>query len=441
MKATARLARQARSRDDARSSRHGCATIGTPDAGERDDVSATSRIGRPAPAQARNGAGIARLDASRVPIERVAVLALVVPTDTPESDGTLEWRQTTMVLVLAEAGGAVGIGYGYANVSTARFCDEMLAPAILGRDALDVGGAWVAMQRLVRNMGRSGVAAMAISAMDASLWDLKARLLGVSVLSLLGAVRDAIPAYGSGGFTSYDERRLCEQLGTWVADGLPAVKMKVGRNPAQDRARVAAARQAIGPGAQLFVDANGAHTPAEALAQAEAFAASGVTWFEEPVTSDDLPGLRLLRERLPAGMVVAAGEYGYDTGCFRRMLDAGAVDVLQADATRCMGVTGFLQVAALCDAYMVPLSAHTAPSLHAHLCCAASRAINVEYFHDHARMEQRIFDGAAIPRDGALHPDRSRPGLGLELVADAAEEFLAWSSVGADWRQMTGGSR
>ncbi|HEX5438000.1 MAG TPA: enolase C-terminal domain-like protein, partial [Gemmatimonadaceae bacterium] len=214
-----------------------------------------------------------------------------------------------------------------------------------------------------------------------------------------------------------------EQLSGWVQSGITSVKMKIGRHPEQDVARVRAAREAIGPETELFVDANGAYTRKQALAFAQAFAELGVCWFEEPVSSDDLPGLRLLRDRAPAGMEIAAGEYGYEPSYFRRMLDAGAVDVLQADATRCEGLSGFLRVGPLCDAHMLALSAHTAPSLHAHPCCAVSAARNVEYFHDHVRIEQLLFDGALTAVDGMLTPDRSRPGLGLELKRADAERY------------------
>jgi L-alanine-DL-glutamate epimerase-like enolase superfamily enzyme len=279
------------------------------------------------------------------------------------------------------------------------------------------------MTRAIRNVGRSGVAAMAISAVDTALWDLKARLLELPLATLLGAVHDGVPVYGSGGFTSYSIQRLQAQLAGWVQDGIPRVKMKIGSRPGEDLVRVRAAREAIGSNAGLFVDANGAYSRKEALEFAERFATCGVGWFEEPVSSDDLEGLRLLRDRAPAGMDIAAGEYGYDPVYFRRMLEAGAVDVQQADATRCGGITGFLVVAALCEAHGVELSAHCAPQLHAHACCAVGPLRHLEYFHDHARLEQMLFDGALTPVDGALRRDPERPGLGIELRTADAERF------------------
>ena len=199
--------------------------------------------------------------------------------------------------------------------------------------------------------------------------------------------------------------------------------MKIGRHPAEDLSRVRAAREAVGPEAALFVDANGAYSRKQALAQAERFAELGVSWFEEPVSSDELEGLRLLRDRAPAGMDIAAGEYGYDLFYFRRMLEAGAVDVLQADATRCAGITAFLRVGALCESHGLPLSAHCAPSLHAHPACALPGFRHLEYFHDHDRIEHLFFDGAPTPVGGALRPDLSRPGLGLEFKRQDAARY------------------
>lgn len=358
-------------------------------------------------------------------VERIDVSAYEIPTDRPEADGTLSWDRTTLLIVEVEAAGARGLGYSYADLAAATVA-RALADQVVGCDLMDIPSAWTAMNRTVRNAGRPGIASTAISAVDAALWDAKARVLGVSLVTLLGTVRDAVDAYGSGGFTSYPIALLERQLSTWVGSGIPRVKMKVGSDATADPDRVRAARRAIGDQAELFIDANGAWTPAQALAMAARFADSAVSWFEEPVSSDDLAGLRRVRDRAPLGLEIAAGEYGYDVKYFRRMLEAGAVDVLQADATRCGGITGFLQVGALCDAFAVPLSAHTAPSLHTGLCCALPRARHVEYFHDHARIEEMVFDGALHPRLGRLQPDRSRPGLGLEFKrADAARFRVA----------------
>jgi L-alanine-DL-glutamate epimerase-like enolase superfamily enzyme len=355
------------------------------------------------------------------PIDRLSVAVYVIPTDLPESDGTFEWSSTTMILVTASAGNRQGLGYTYAHSAAAHVIVDTLAPLVQGRDAFDTTANWQSMVQAVRNVGLQGIAATAISAVDAALWDLKAQLLDVPLVTLLGGVRDSVAIYGSGGFTSYSDRRLAEQLGGWVSQGISRVKMKVGRDPAADVHRVTVARQAIGGDAELFVDANGGYTRKQALGFAAAFRDCGVSWFEEPVSSDDLEGLRLIRDHGPAGMDVAAGEYGFDVWYFRRMLNAGAVDVLQADATRCCGITGFLHAGALGEAAMLPLSAHTAPSLHAHLGCAVRRVRHLEWFHDHVRIERLLFDGALVPEQGELRPDRSRPGLGLTLKrADAA---------------------
>jgi L-alanine-DL-glutamate epimerase-like enolase superfamily enzyme len=275
----------------------------------------------------------------------------------------------------------------------------------------------------LRNLGGPGISAMAVSVLDTALWDWKARRLGISLAALLGPARDAVPAYGSGGFTSYEDARLQAQLAGWHEAGLQSVKMKVGREPECDAHRVAMARQAIGPQTGLMVDANGAYTAKQALHMARQFAQQGVEWLEEPVSSEDLAGLRLIRERAPPGMDVAAGEYGHDACYFERMLSAGAVDVLQADATRCGGVTGFMKAAAVCEAHGLPLSSHCAPALHAQLMCAAQRAMHLEYFHDHVRIEAMLFDGVPALSDGRLVPDRSRPGLGLDFKHKDAECF------------------
>lgn len=358
-------------------------------------------------------------------IEGLSVSVCTIPTDFPESDGTIEWSETTIVLAEARSQGLTGIGYSYADASAGKLIERLLVGIVKGRDPMDVGGCWTAMVQAVRNIGRPGIASTAISAVDIALWDLKAKLLRLPLVKLLGGVRSGIPVYGSGGFTSYSTEQLQTQLSRWIDSGIGMVKMKVGRQPDDDLQRVRSAREAIGGQPRLFVDANGAYARKQALALAAQFADAGVSWFEEPVSSDDLQGLRLIRDRAPAGMEIAAGEYGYDSNYFRTMLEAGAVDVLQADATRCGGVTGFLQANALCAARSMPLSAHTAPAIHMHLCCAATNAVHLEYFHDHVRIEGMLFEGVEQPKNGELIPDVSRPGLGLEIRRDVAAHYAA----------------
>lgn len=348
-------------------------------------------------------------------VETLEASAYTFPTEEPESDGTLSWDSTTLVLVEATSGGHTGLGYSYTSSVAAELIRRELAGVTIGRDAMDVTGRWEEMIPTIRNLGRSGVVAAAVAAVDNALWDLKARLLDLPLCRLLGMVRPTVPLYGSGGFTSYDLDRLRGQLSDWVARGFNMVKMKVGRQPEHDVERVAAAREAIGDDVGLFVDANGAYRRKQALEMAWALADQGVTWFEEPVTSDDLSGLRLIRDQAPPGMDIAAGEYGFDLFYFRDMLAAGSVDVLQVDVTRCGGITTFLRTAALCRAETIPISSHTAPAQHLHVACAVPHLAHMEYFHDHVLIESALFEGVPRARKGALHPDLTRPGIGLEV--------------------------
>jgi L-alanine-DL-glutamate epimerase-like enolase superfamily enzyme len=367
----------------------------------------------------------ARRSAVDVRVERLEVSAYTIPTHEPESDGTLEWDSTTIVVVHAHADGASGLGYTYADAAAARLIESLLAGVVESRDATAVSEAWVAAGAALRNTGRPGLGAMALSAVDVALWDLKARVLDLPLVDLLDRVRDEVPVYGSGGFTSYPPAQVADQLGAWVALGIPRVKMKVGREPELDAERLDAARNAIDD-AELYVDANGAYDRRQALVWAERFAREwGVTWLEEPVSSADLDGLRFVRDRGPAGLEVAAGEYGFVLRDFVNLLDAGAVDCLQADVTRCGGITGLLQVAALCDAYAIDLSGHCAPQISAHALACVPRLRHLEYFHDHVRVERLLFDGCLDLVEGSLRPDRSRPGHGLTLRREDVERYAA----------------
>jgi L-alanine-DL-glutamate epimerase-like enolase superfamily enzyme len=359
-------------------------------------------------------------------VERLDVSAYTVPTDEPESDGTAEWDSTTIVVIEMGAGDATGLGYTYAPAAAGKLVEEKLAGVVRGHDAFAIGEAWEAMATTLRNAGRPGIGFCALSAVDLAFWDLKARLLELPLVDLVGRARNRAPIYGSGGFTSYSLARIREQLSGWVEQGIPRAKMKVSREPERDPERLDAARQAVGDETELYVDSNGALSRKEALRWAGRFAREwGVVWYEEPVSSADFEGLRLLRDRGPGGLEIAAGEYAYVPADFRNLLANGCVDCLQADVTRCGGITGFLRAGALAAAFGLDLSAHCAPSVSVAACCAVPNFRHLEYFHDHVRLEQLLFDGVLDPVDGALEPDRSRPGNGLELRRANAERYAA----------------
>ncbi|MEU4038931.1 enolase C-terminal domain-like protein [Streptomyces collinus] len=373
-----------------------------------------------------------RDDAVSCQIDSVEVHAFELPTDGPdgkEQDGTLEWDSTTMVLVRVHAGGRTGLGYTYGDVSVASFVESQLADVVRGRIAASPPALWELMGRQIRNSGRPGAGAMAVSAVDVALWDLKARLLELPLVRLLPSWHDRVPVYGSGGFTNYSLDRLTDQLGGWVEQGIPRVKLKTSRDPETDPRRLAAVRTAIGDEPEVFTDANGALGRKQALYWAHRFHEEwDVRWFEEPVSSADLEGLRMLSERGPARLEIAAGEYAYTTQDFVNLVQGRAVDCLQADVTRCEGITGLLETAGLSAAHHLDLSAHCAPAVSAHAFCAVRRLRHLEYFHDHVRFEDLLFDGTLSPDGGALRPDPGRPGLGLEIKWPDAERYRVYGT-------------
>ncbi len=358
-------------------------------------------------------------------VDRVVTHVYSIPTERPESDGTFAWQATTVVVAEVHCDGVLGLGYAYGPRAVATVIEDQLARIVCGSDPLTPARTWSELHAALRNAGQGGIGAMAIAALDLALHDLRARLLGLSFSVALGAVRDAVPVYGSGGFTSLTLDELAEQLAGWVRQGIPRVKMKVGRDPRHDEARLSAAREAIGPDAELMVDANGAFTPGEAVVQARLYAQFDATWLEEPVTQDDPAGLRVVRGQAPAGLAIASGEYCWGRYDAARLLATGAVDVLQADVTRCCGPTELLRIDALCGAAARPLSLHCAPAVSAHVGCALERLLHLEYFHDHVRIESMLFDGVREPVEGALHPDPAVAGHGLSLREEAERYAVA----------------
>jgi L-alanine-DL-glutamate epimerase-like enolase superfamily enzyme len=358
-----------------------------------------------------------------IPVASLTASACTVPTDAPEADGTLTWDSTTLVLVTAHAADRVGTGWTYAPAAAVNIVRQTLASLVVGTDALAPATTYHRMSRAVRNAGRAGLVAMAISAVDIALWDLAARLREVPLTALWGGPVTDVQVYGSGGFTSYSDFQLRSQLDDWLALDLPRVKIKIGeswgREQRRDLARVALAREHIGADVELYVDANGGYTVGQACRIGAALDDQDVTWFEEPVSSDDLAGLRRVRESVSAD--VAAGEYGHDLGYFTAMAE-GAVDCVQIDATRCGGYTEWLRAAAAVAGHHLDVSGHCAPYLTLPVARATPNLRHVEWFHDHVRIEQLLFEGAADPVRGRLVPPEGH-GHGLALRSDVFDTY------------------
>jgi L-alanine-DL-glutamate epimerase-like enolase superfamily enzyme len=363
--------------------------------------------------------------ASGVSVRSVGTAAYQVPTDAPEGDGTFAWDSTTLVVVTVTGGGRSGTGWTYGPTACASLVDGMLEGVVVGTDPFDVVGTNLSMRRAVRNAGLPGVAAMAISAVDVALWDLKARLLELPLHRLLGTARSEVAVYGSGGFTTYDEEQLTSQLEGWTDQGIPRVKIKIGesdgRRTDRDLQRVRLARRVVGDDVELFVDANGGYDVGQARRMAAQLDAEGVRWFEEPVTSDDLDGLRRVRGGCLCD--VTAGEYGYNLTYFERMCAAGAVDCLQIDASRCGGISEWLRAAAVAAGHHLDVSGHCAPHLHVAAAAATPNVRHLEWFHDHVRIESMLFEGALDPAGGTLTPTDD-PGHGLTFKHSDAEKYL-----------------
>lgn len=353
-----------------------------------------------------------------VVVDSVHTAVYRFPTGRPEADGTLSWDATTAVTATIRAGSRQGLGWSYSSGAAAAVIVDHLGPAITGRDVMDVPGCWAAMHRTCRNLGTRGLVMQAISAVDIALWDLKAKVLNVPLTELFGRASQTIPVYGSGGFTTLTDAELGAQITQWADAGCTAMKIKIGESWGsdidRDLARVTTFRELAGPAVDLMVDANGGYRAGQARRMGRALDRLAVVWFEEPVSSDDIPGLAAVRAAVAGD--VAAGEYAADGYDAARLCPV--VDCLQLDATRCGGYTGWLRGAALAAAHNLEISAHCAPSLHAPVAGSVPNLRHVEWFSDHAALEPILVEGAPTVHDGAIHP-RSAPGHGMTVSAAA----------------------
>jgi L-alanine-DL-glutamate epimerase-like enolase superfamily enzyme len=354
-----------------------------------------------------------------VPITRLETSVYRFPTPEPEADGTLQWDATIAVSVTLHAGEYTGLGWTYSSAAAATVVHDKLAGAVTGLDACDIASGWSAMHRACRNLGTRGLVMQAISAIDIAWWDLKAHVLDVPLTRLMGQCRAEVPVYGSGGFTTLDDGQLAAQVAGWQAAGCTAMKIKIGEawgaRTERDLSRVRRLRDLAGPDVALMVDANGAFSTGLARRVGAELDTIGVTWFEEPVSSDNTTGLANLKNALNCD--VAAGEYAADLDEIGQLIPV--VDCLQLDATRCGGYTGWLRGATLAQAHHLDVSGHCAPALHAPVAAAVPNLRHLEWFADHARLEPLLVERAPEPHHGAVRPNTDLPGHGMQISRHA----------------------
>lgn len=362
-------------------------------------------------------------------IERIGIRAYRWRRDLPISNGRFTYDDAVTCVVQVDTDdGVTGYGLGVgamlprgerAVAGLVEVFDEMLR----GVDAL--AHEYVsALLRQPKLLGKRGLETRVASMVDVALWDIKGKATGLPLYRLLGGARESVPCYIAGGYYQSDKTidDLAEEMAGYVELGAGAVKMKVGRlRPNEDAVRVAAVREAIGPGVDLLVDANGAYSPAEAARMARLLEEHQVFWFEEPVDSDDYAGNAVVAAA--SCVPVATGENEATVYGFRDLIAAGGVGILNPDAEIVGGVTEFMKIATLAQSAGIPIAPHGRQELHVHLACAAPTGIMAEYYRPSVDPLAEVLNPLQPElRDGRLWaPDR--PGHGMQLDERAVERY------------------
>lgn len=348
---------------------------------------------------------------------------LVVPLPAPIMSGLGPLTSTGVLLVFLESdAGVVGENLVFTlNNQRLAVLDEMvrsLEPLVVGQDPQFTVRFWSEAWREINFVGHTGVPVMGISAIDGALWDLRGQLAGLPIHRLIGARRSAVPAYASAGLwlsTGIDE--LQREARGFVEQGFRAVKMRLGKpTAAEDARRVAAVREAIGPDVALMADANQQLSVDRAIRLGRLLEPFGLAWFEEPLPAYDLEGVARVAAALDTP--IASGETEYTRYGFRRMLELKSADVLMPDLQRVGGVTEFLRVAHMADAFDVAVSSHLFPEMSIQLLAALGNATWLE----HMPWFAPLYAGALELRDGAMAVPED-PGWGLRLDPAAIRRY------------------
>jgi L-alanine-DL-glutamate epimerase-like enolase superfamily enzyme len=355
-------------------------------------------------------------------IERVEILMVDLPPKAARTDAIQAFvSQETPIVRLHDSEGGVGTGYSYTigtgGSSVVRLVHDHLAPELIGRDADMVEDIWRALLFKTHATWPGAVVSLALAAIDTALWDLRCRRAGLPLYLLAGGAQERVPVYTTeGGWLQLGPEELVEGALEAKERGFRGVKLKVGKpGVAEDAARVAAVRAAVGPALELMVDANQGLTPDGALRRARALAELDLAWLEEPLPADDVEGHARLAA---AGLVpLAVGESLYSPGQFKEYLARGACSVVQVDVARIGGVTPWLKVAHLAEAFGLPVAPHFLMELHVSLAAAVPNGRWVEHIpqlDEVALSEVTIHEGCAVPSE--------EPGLGIEWNWPAIEQ-------------------
>jgi L-alanine-DL-glutamate epimerase-like enolase superfamily enzyme len=355
-----------------------------------------------------------------VAIERITTSYYRVPIE-PSGDaghGLLDHEE--LILVTIDADGLTGHGYAYTIGRGGRAVQALiehdLAPLLVGQDAGDVEALWQRMWRGLLYVGRGGLLAFAVAALDIALWDLRGLRLGQPLWRLAGGTARPLPAYGSGVDLPKPLDGLLRQVEGFLTRGFPGVKVKVGRpDPADDEDRIAAVRSLIGDDVDLMIDANMGWSPDEALERGRRLAEYLPRWLEEPSPPEAVDGHARLAQALP--MPIAVGESLHSVEEFRRYIETGAVGVVQIDPVTNGGITPALEVLRLADAAGLATSSHYTDELSAHLLCASTNPI---YLEKHAFALDPYLEQSQVVTNGSVRPPDS-PGTGLRFDRRALE--------------------
>jgi len=310
-----------------------------------------------------------------------------------------------------------GLGMTYASPGVIDVIENSLKQELVGKDPLDIEQLWNSMYWKVRGYGRKGIAFCAISAIDIGLWDLKGKYVNLPLYKLLGAYTDSVPVYGSGGWTNFSERELIEEMTGYVADGIPRIKMKVGKDfglsEREDIERVAAVRKAVGDDVSIYIDANNGYYRKQAIYMAKEFEQFQIGWLEEPLIPDDIDGMADISRA--TSIPIATGEHEYTKYGFRDLIGRGGVDIVQPDIGRVGGVTEWMKVAHLAHSFNLPVAPHALQLAHLHVACATPNLKVVEYMNVSLEGDELWYIDFPKQKNGYWSPYPDKPGLGLEL--------------------------